>query len=312
MPGLNVDESTTGGHILKAVGSPLLAEALYSASKLIPSPLKEEHLVSSTLEDDWVMLPPSTVAPTGKNESHTVYSDWITHTRLHGRPYASEPTIDLIGTGADYTVFQHHLGVPALDLVFAKANLSTFQYHTKYDSHAWMAKFGDPNFRRHKAIAQLWGILGVVLAEEKILAFSATSYAKFLQERFDILHSQVPHTISLTPLKDAIKAFTTAATDLDKTAQHLRVVITKLRTSTEGSKKVADLIPYITSVNAKYKALERGLLVQEGLPGRPFFKHVVCFLQLSLPLPPPSSRIHTRNESKRHKTNQCQLFLFSS
>ncbi|CEL07737.1 hypothetical protein ASPCAL10892 [Aspergillus calidoustus] len=39
---INVDESTSDGDRQDPVGSPLLAETLYEAAKLVPSPLNEE------------------------------------------------------------------------------------------------------------------------------------------------------------------------------------------------------------------------------------------------------------------------------
>jgi hypothetical protein len=47
---INVDESTNGGDILGPVGSPLLAETLYEAVKLVPSPLEEE----AEVDDGWI------------------------------------------------------------------------------------------------------------------------------------------------------------------------------------------------------------------------------------------------------------------
>ncbi|KAL2860171.1 hypothetical protein BJX68DRAFT_261138 [Aspergillus pseudodeflectus] len=56
---INVDESTSGGDTQGPVGSPLLAETLYEAAKLVPSPLNEEVEV----EDGWFLFNTDTEVP---------------------------------------------------------------------------------------------------------------------------------------------------------------------------------------------------------------------------------------------------------
>jgi hypothetical protein len=56
---INVDESTSGGDRQDPVGSPLLAETLYEAAKLVPSPLNEEVEV----EDGWFLFNTDTEVP---------------------------------------------------------------------------------------------------------------------------------------------------------------------------------------------------------------------------------------------------------
>ncbi|EHK99659.1 putative N-acetylated-alpha-linked acidic dipeptidase-like protein [Glarea lozoyensis 74030] len=116
-PDLNVDESTNGGAILGATGSPLLAHSLIEVMQQIPSPLEE-----------------------GK----TVYSDWLSHgTKDYGE---QDDAIGVIGTGSDYTVFFHHLGIPSIDLLFNRKGSGVYPYHSNYDSFLWVERFGDPGF----------------------------------------------------------------------------------------------------------------------------------------------------------------------
>ncbi len=62
-----------------------------------------------------------------------------------------------IGSGSDHTVFLNHLGIPTVGLEF---DGPYGVYHSMYDNHYWMANIGDPGFRYHRAMAQLWGVLG--------------------------------------------------------------------------------------------------------------------------------------------------------
>jgi hypothetical protein len=122
---------------------------LYESAKAVPSPLSE----SIQVECDWMMI----IERAKDNDSKaTVFSDWLHETRIH-HPSSDSPLIENIGTGSDFTVFQHHLGIPSADLVFNGGHKdAVFQYHSKYDSFLWMEKFGDPGFQKHKAMAQLW------------------------------------------------------------------------------------------------------------------------------------------------------------
>ncbi|KAL3707439.1 hypothetical protein TMatcc_005418 [Talaromyces marneffei ATCC 18224] len=130
------------------------------------------------IDQDWVCVLDS-LNDKGHN---TVYSDWLQQTKIES-PLASTPLIDTIGTGSDFTIFQHHLGIPSTDLVFSEGQKNAvFQYQSKYDSHLWMEKFGDPEFRNHKAMAELWGLLAFRFALQAVLAFSARRYAKSLRE----------------------------------------------------------------------------------------------------------------------------------
>ena len=67
-----------------------------------------------------------------------------------------------LGSGSDYTVFLNFLGVPVADLSFEGPY---GVYHSIYDNHAWVATIGDPGFRYHTALVQLWGLVALRLAE---------------------------------------------------------------------------------------------------------------------------------------------------
>jgi N-acetylated-alpha-linked acidic dipeptidase len=114
----------------------------------------------------------------------TVYTDWLDSTKA-GFPSSEAPILQDIGTGSNFTVFQHHLGISSTDLVFnAGPRHAVYQYHTKYDSTLWMERFGHPGYQKHKSMAQPWGVVAFRLASSAVLAFSATKYAERLAEGF--------------------------------------------------------------------------------------------------------------------------------
>jgi len=110
------------------------------------------------------------------------------------------------GGGSDFTSFLHHVGVPAIDIYFGE---DYPVYHSLYDNYMWMEKFGDPHFQRHVAMAGIWGLIALKLADEYILPFNYENYADELQSYTVTLESQFkaagtpPHVVT-SPLHDSI------------------------------------------------------------------------------------------------------------
>ena len=63
------------------------------------------------------------------------------------------PTLGLPGSGSDYTVFLHHLGLPILDLSLSGAGGG--QYHTTFDGFRQVDRFLDPTWAGHELGGQL-------------------------------------------------------------------------------------------------------------------------------------------------------------
>ncbi|MEO7651760.1 MAG: M28 family peptidase, partial [Bryobacteraceae bacterium] len=56
----------------------------------------------------------------------------------------AEFEMEPLGSGSDYTVFQHHLGIPSLDLGFGGEASAGGVYHSNYDSYDHFVRFMDP------------------------------------------------------------------------------------------------------------------------------------------------------------------------
>lgn len=86
----------------------------------------------------------------------------------------SGSTLKGLGAGSDYVAFQDLSGTSSLDMGFTGP---PFPYHSCYDNFDWMDNFGDPGFVYHKAIAQVWALLILELADRELLPFDLTVYA---------------------------------------------------------------------------------------------------------------------------------------
>ena len=89
-----------------------------------------------------------------------------------------EPLWGLPGSGSDYTVFLHHLGLPAIDLSFHGA--SGGQYHTAFDDFAHMDRFLDPGWHGHELAGRTLSALLAELAERGKASFDAQEAARSL------------------------------------------------------------------------------------------------------------------------------------
>ncbi|KAL5445374.1 hypothetical protein PMIN07_010136 [Paraphaeosphaeria minitans] len=234
---INVDESTNGGRFLGALGSPLLDSVIRSSAAIVPSPI---------------------------NDNKTVYDDWLEDLR-RSEPDMDKPSLELLGTGSDYTAFAHHLGIPSVDMLFNRQGQGVYPYHSNYDSYYWIDKFGDVGFQKHKAMAQLWGLVAVRLACAKLIPFDVTDYPAALSRNFADLREQNPQ-------------LTTAAFEI--ALNKFMVNASKFQATINGDLDDDSL----EKTNLKLIALERAFLLEKekGLKGRPWYRHQVCFEPSSL------------------------------
>jgi N-acetylated-alpha-linked acidic dipeptidase len=78
--------------------------------------------------------------------------------------------VDPMGSGSDYAVFYHHLGVPSLNLGFGGEDDGGI-YHSIYDTFHWYTTFSDTNFVYGRALAQTVGLATMRLASAEVLPY---------------------------------------------------------------------------------------------------------------------------------------------
>jgi N-acetylated-alpha-linked acidic dipeptidase len=230
---LNVDEATSGANFQgDAVGS--LAPLLVEVSRTLPAPS------GKTLYDEWKVS-----RKTDLGESSPVPDARLANTR--------------IGSGSDHTVFLNFLGVPTVGLTFVGPY---GVYHSLYDDYFWMNHFGDPGYRYHALMSELWGVLGLRLANAELLPFDFESYGENIRQFVADLNqaSQVAGHIDLVGLQRGIADFQAAGRELDGS----------LAAAVDSGRLDPDLA---RRVNEQLMQVERGWCNAEGIPGRPWFKH---------------------------------------
>jgi N-acetylated-alpha-linked acidic dipeptidase len=190
-----------------------------------------------------------------------------------------------IGSGSDHTVFLNFVGIPVIGLEF---DGDYGVYHSAYDDFYWMNHFGDPGYRYHTLMSQLWGVTALRLANADLLPFDFASYAKNIRQFVDELtkgkdmlgeppsatnvwgralspvrpgETRQPD-LDLQPVRDAIDNFEAAGK--------------KLNDSLARKLASGPIEPNLAStLNHGMMQVERNWLNPDGIPGRPWFKHIL-------------------------------------
>jgi len=179
-----------------------------------------------------------------------------------------------IGSGSDHTVFINYLGRPVVEMGF---DGPYGVYHSVYDSHFWVARIGDPGFRYHALMTQLWGTLALRLANAELLPFDAESYAASIRDFVRRLEDipGLAEEVDLATLVERSRTFRAAGRRLNHRLE------AALRA---GSLEAAAA----DRVNRGLLDLELAFLEPAGIPGRPWFKHLLyapryTYAAMSLP-----------------------------
>nr|XP_029120354.1 probable glutamate carboxypeptidase LAMP1 isoform X1 [Elaeis guineensis] len=227
---LNVDCAVSGPGF-QAFATPQLDELLKQASKKVQDP---------------------------DNSSQTLYESWIAsnYSSLIGR---------LGGRGSDYAAFLQHVGVPSVDMIFGGGYPV---YHSMYDDFVWMEKFGDPMFHRHVAVASIWGLVALRLADEEFLPFDYISYASELQRSTKIVEDDaLGMPVTFAPLYKSIEELKKAATKIDNQIKALERNFLSLNWRKDPLK--------VRELNDRLMMAERAFTDRDGLFGREWYKHLI-------------------------------------
>jgi N-acetylated-alpha-linked acidic dipeptidase len=166
-----------------------------------------------------------------------------------------------IGSGSDHTVFLNFLSRPVVDMTF---DGPYGVYHSAYDNHYWITKIGDPGFRYHTLMAQFWGTLALRLANADVLPYALDEYAASVREFVRAL-DRIPElaaNLDTRPLVERTRALRTAARTL---GHRIDAALDANALGTEAWNRL----------NQDLLAFEGQWANPAGIPGRPWFKHLL-------------------------------------
>lgn len=198
-----------------------------------------------------------------------------------------------LGSGSDYTVFLHHLGIPSLNIGFGGEG-SYGVYHSNYDSYDHFIRFVDPDFQYTVVTAQLGARMMLRLANADALPLNTTPVAKevgqWTKEVVDLADRMRKDTAKQNELIRA-GAFRLAAdprlTYVAPAPQEEVPFLNfaPLQTAAARLERAAALVDRVDPTKLSpekarafeeaMRAAEQKLLSPEGLPRRPWFRHVL-------------------------------------
>ncbi|KAK1079124.1 hypothetical protein LTR33_006648 [Friedmanniomyces endolithicus] len=233
----------------------------------------------------------SRVADPASNGTASLKQKWDEHSTQ----------FDGFRASGDYVPFQHIAGTSSIDFSFMKGVGQAHEYYPSHSCHEtleWMTTYGDPDFAYHKALAQIWALLILELADRPLLPFDVTRYAEKLHIYIGQLERDVAGTYAqLNSLAHASAGDVFRATNF--TLQPLRDAVRQLGGSAVAFHRFEDI--WVANVLGRNRAevlqfslkrleynellasFDTSLLDLEpsegcpsgGLPGRCQYKHVV-------------------------------------
>ena len=162
-----------------------------------------------------------------------------------------------LGSGSDYSVFLQHLGVPATDI---GSSGPYGVYHSVFDNFAWFKKFGDPDFKYEQQMARVFGIEMLHMAD-----------ADYLPEDYELYGKEIASYVR----QAEAKAQQTFGSQSPSFAEALAAAERFEKAGAQIRHSQAAATSDFRRLNSTLSSAERALLIREGLPRRPWFRHVI-------------------------------------
>ena len=207
--------------------------------------------------------------------------------------------IDALGSGTDFTGFLDHLGIASLNLGYGGEDEQGI-YHSIYDDFYWYTHFSDTDFVYGRALSQTIGTSVMRLADAEVLPYDFVDFADTVQKYTKDLeklladkqeeirernleldegvfkatfdphrptvapaHEEVPPHLNFAPMENAGEMLTRSAARYQKALSQKQGGLSELQAET------------LRTLNAKLIESERKLTNEDGLPRRPWYKHLL-------------------------------------
>ena len=240
----NMDVGVSGAKF-GASAVPSLKEFLREVTKSVPSPQ------GGTVYESWRRA---------NQAGSEFFNPQETSSSTFRPPVAqSRPDVPVgdLGSGSDYTVFLQHLGVPSTDISSTGAY---GVYHSTFDDFTWFKKFADPDFVYEQEMARVYGLEVVRMADADVLPFDYEEYGKEIRAYIDGAKKKAESKFG-----NRMPDFSGAA----EAARHFEEAGAKILS------KEKKLPQDPSRLNHALGEAERALLLPEGLPTRPWYRHAI-------------------------------------
>ena len=280
---LYVNTDTNGRGVFGAAGS-------YSTQKLIDqvvTDVKDPETGVSANARARAAIQVAALAPDATEEQKR---------RARDTAAGGDLSIGDLGSGSDYTPFVQHLGIASIDFEYGSESEQGGVYHSLYDDFEHFERFGDPTGAYSVAMSQTAGRMVLRAADAEVIPLQfgdlAQTVASHLEELHKLADTMRQRSEALDKAVDA-GAFALAddpgrkwaAPEREDTVPAiafgpLDTAVARLKTSAAAydaaATGAADLKPERRGqVDAILLGVEQSLTDDRGLPGRPWYKHLI-------------------------------------
>jgi N-acetylated-alpha-linked acidic dipeptidase len=238
----NVDVAVTGPRF-GASAVPSLKQFLRDVTKAVPSPK------GGTVYEAWQKAS----QPESQPQSEAVSEN----RRMPAAPVRGDVPVGDLGSGSDYSAFLQHLAIPSTDM---SSSGPYGVYHSVFDNFAWFKKFGDPDFVYEQEMARLLGLEAVRMADADVIPYDYEEYGKEISAYLETAEKRS---------KDKLGENTLDFFAVNAAARRFQAAGAKMLAKQRNPPADA------ARLNQVLIDTERALLVPEGLPHRPWFRHPI-------------------------------------
>jgi N-acetylated-alpha-linked acidic dipeptidase len=133
-------------------------------------------------------------------------------------------------------------------------------YHSTFDDFAWFKKFGDPTFVYEQEMARVLGLEALHMASADVLPYDYELYGKEIGAYIESAREKARlalsgNTLDFSKASEASKRFMNAGT---------KILAVQKAPPQDAS-----------GLNQALIAAERAMLSPQGLPNRPWFRHLI-------------------------------------
>jgi N-acetylated-alpha-linked acidic dipeptidase len=212
----------------------------------------------------------------------------------------SDLRLDPLGSGSDFTPFLQHLGIASLDLGYGGEDDGGI-YHSIYDDFWWYTHYSDTSFVYGRALAQTVGTTVMRLADAELLPIQfrgladnvrryADEVAQLVEERRETVAERNrqldegvypatsdPRLVTVPPDRDVDPPhlnFAPLQNALDSLGRSAARYDSVFAAAGQGDGKAYERAA-AAGVNARLLQSERRLTSSDGLPNRPWFRHLI-------------------------------------
>ena len=196
----------------------------------------------------------------------TIYQDWLKNAQEHapgGQAPPLTPPIGVLGGGSDFEPYLGHVGLASADVSFSGPY---GVYHSLYDDFHYFSTESDPQFLYGAQATDIKGLIAMRLADAPLVPLDLPAYAQAI-------------TDAINGLRQAASAPPVATLDWTGTLAAAARLQTAAAQFTERS---ADALAHAESnparlaqFNAALAGFDQNFLLPQGLPGRPYFEHLI-------------------------------------